>query len=113
MRGARRPPQAAAMALDDRSADRKSHPAAFGFCREEGFEGALRDGLVCGLEVAGLKPMPSRELRDWVHTKVWVPTTNAQPTFTNVGYLIAAHATMFVIKVDSTSQDNRSVAVAN
>src|SRR5271168_2750799 len=43
---ARRHPQSAVMAFDDRSADRKSHAEALGFCCEEGFEDALRHGRV-------------------------------------------------------------------
>ena len=39
--GARRGPHPAAMAFDDRSADRKSHAEAFGFGREERIEDAL------------------------------------------------------------------------
>ena len=34
------------MVFDDRSADRKSHAEAFGFCREERFEDALSDGRI-------------------------------------------------------------------
>ena len=42
----RRRPQATAMPFDDRSADRKPHAETLGFCREERFEEALRDGRV-------------------------------------------------------------------